>query len=157
VQTRPNATFNMKRLFLPKNNHWLKRTILIFSFILFDYVSTLAFCQTPYDEANIYARAFMTSLGILPGLTLFVLIANLPVYMVLSVDSHTIRLPPKIAVFIEVAVDAFFAWFVGGLHFSGGSSWYWTASDLPRQALGALLYMVIAVPFVKPHRPRYDN
>jgi hypothetical protein len=142
---------------LPKNNHWLRRASLVFAFILFDYSSTLAFCHASCEEANVYARAFMDSFGVQAGLTLFVLTVNLPIYMVLSLDSHLVRLPPRTAIVIEMSIDAVFAWFVAGLHFGGGSSWFWSAPDLPRQALGALLYMTFALLIVKPHRPRYDS
>jgi hypothetical protein len=146
---------SLKNLFLPRNNHWLRRIALVFAFTLFDYFSTLAFCRTPYEEANVYARAFMESFGILSGLTLFVLVFNLPIYVTLSLDSHIVKLPFKIAVALEIFVDAVFAWCVAGLHFSGGTSWFWIASDLTRQTLGAILYLTVAILLVKPHHPRY--
>lgn len=157
MQRRPHIAPSVKHFLVPKNNHWLKRTFLVFAFILFDYASTLAFCRAPYEEANLYARAFMDSFGIQHGLTLFVLVANLPIYVALCVDSHALRLPPRIAIVGEMGVDAAFAWFVAGLHFSGGSSWFWAVPDLPRQTFGAFLYLVMALVFVKPYRPRYDN
>jgi hypothetical protein len=145
---------SLRYFFLPKNNHWLRRSILIFAFILFDYFSTLAFCRMPYQEANHNARVFMEGLGIPLGLTLFVLIANFPIYLTLCLDSHLIRLPQKAAI-VEVCVDAIFAWFIAGLHFSGGSSWFWNTPDLVRQAHGALLYVFAALFFVKPHKICY--
>jgi hypothetical protein len=99
----------------------------------------------------------MENFGILLGLTLFVLMLNLPIYMTLSLDSHVIRLPSKIAVPFEMLVDAIFAWYVAGLHFSGGASWFWFAPDPMRQSLGAILYLTTAMLLVRPHRPRYDN
>ncbi len=151
------SAISLKDVLLPKNNHWLKRASLVFAFILFDYFSTLAFCHAPFEEANVYARAFMDILGLQAGLTLFVLMANLPIYLVLCLDSHLVKLPPTIAMVIETFIDVVFAWFVAGLHFSGGSSWFWFAPDLPRQAIGALLYLTFAFLIVKPHRPRYDS
>jgi hypothetical protein len=135
----------------------LKRTVLAFAFILFDYLSTLTFCHAPSDEANAYTRMFMENLGIPLGLTLFVVVANLPIYVTLSLDSHTVRLPPKAAIIIETSVDLVFAWFVAGLHFSGGASWFWTAPTLMRQILGASAYLSMAFLFVKPHKPDCDN
>jgi hypothetical protein len=99
----------------------------------------------------------MEMFGIHLGLTLFVLVANLPVYITLSLDSHAIRLPYRIAIVIEPFVDVIFAWFIAGIHFSGGSSWFWLAPDLTRQAFGALLYMVVAFLLVKPHKPHYAH
>lgn len=148
---------SLKCFFFPRNNHWLKRILLVFVFVFFDYFVTLAFCRFPCEEANLFARGFMESLGIPLGLTLFVLVANLPIYMSLSLDSHIVRFPFKVALVTEFFVDVMFAWFVAGLHFSGGTSWFWFASDLTRQSLGTLLYMGIALLLVKPYKPHYDD
>jgi len=150
---RLKIRFGLRYFFLPRNNHWLKRTFLVFAFIFFDYFVTLSFCQAPHQEANLYARAFMESFGVPLGLTLFVFVANTPIYVTLSLDSYFVRLPFKMASIAESFVDVAFAWFVAGLHFSGGTSWFWCAPDLMRQALGMLLYMVMAFLVVKPHKP----
>lgn len=157
MEKRVGLTFDLKYLFLPRTNHWLKRILLVTSFILFDYLVTLICCQAPYQEANLYARGFMHLLGIPLGLTTFVLVANLPIYITLSLDSHIVKFPRYIAVFTEVLVDVLFAWFVAGLHFSGGTSWFWSAPQLTRQSLGAILYLIIAFPTVKPHNPKYNH
>jgi len=153
VQSKLRVSLSLKYFFVPENNQWLKRIVLIFSFILFDYFSTLAFCRAPYMEANPYARTFMEALGIPTGLTLFVLVANLPIHMTLSLDSHIIKLPFTVGVLTEIFVDGIFAWFVAGLHFSGGASWFWFAPDLLRQSLGAILYLALAFLVVKPYKP----
>jgi hypothetical protein len=124
---------------------------------MFDYLSTLVFCGTPNEEANIYVRIFMENLGIPLGLTLFVLVANLPIYMTLTFDSHIVKFPHRVAVIVEIFVDSLFAWFVAGLHLSGGTSWFWNTSELTRQIFGASLYLLMALLFVKPHKPNYDN
>jgi hypothetical protein len=157
MQTKLGTMLSLKHFLLPRNNHWLKRVILVFTFVLFDYLSTLVFCRIPYEEANLYARAFMETLGIPIGLTAFVLVANLPIYITLSLDSHVIRISFKTAIVLEPFVDAIFAWFVAGLHFSGGTSWFWQAPDLMRQVSGAFLYLTMAFLFVKPHKPRYNK
>jgi len=149
--------FNLKYLFFPKNNHWLNRTFLVFAFVFFDYFATLIFCQAPHQEANLYARGFMENFGIPLGLTLFVLVANMPIYMTLSLDSYIVRLPFKIGLVTEFFVDIVFAWFIAGLHFSGGTSWFWYAPDLMRQTLGMLLYVVMAFLVVKPYKPRCSD
>ncbi|MDH5788489.1 MAG: hypothetical protein OEZ40_09395 [Candidatus Bathyarchaeota archaeon] len=142
---------------MPKDNHWKKRTILVFAFILLDYFSTLAFCKVPYEEANLFARTFMEVLGIPLGLTLFVMIANLPIYMTLSLDSHIIRLSYRRAILVEIFVDTVFAWFIAGLHFSGGTSWFWYVPDIARQTIGATAYLVIAFLLIKPHKSFQDS
>ena len=157
MQTKLGSACIIKRLLLPKNNHWLRRTVLIFAFTSFDYLSTITFCHAPHEEANLYARVFMENFGIISGLTMFVLLFNVPIFMTLSLDSHVVKLPSRIASVFETFVDAVFAWYVAGLHFSGGASWFWYAPDLTRQAVGAVLYLTIALLFVRPHRPHYDN
>lgn len=145
----------LKHFLIPGNNLWLKRGCLIFAFVFFDYLSTLVFCRAPIEEANVFARGFMESYGIPVGLTLFVFAANLPLYVILSFDSHAVSLPPKLGSIVEPVVDLFFGWFVAGLHFSGGTSWFWAASDLTRQALGATLYLALALICAKTHGPRH--
>lgn len=147
----------LKYLFLPKNNHWVKRIFLVFTFIFFDYLATLVFCNFPHQEANIYARSFMQIFGIPVGLTLFVLVANLPIYMTLSLDSHIVRFPFKIAIFTEIFIDLVFAWFIAGLHFNGGTSWFWYSPQLIRQCLGTLLYLILAFRIIKPHKIHHNR
>jgi hypothetical protein len=141
VQIKLGSTLIIKHLLLPKNNHWLRRAVLVFAFTLFDYLSTIIFCHAPHEEANVYAQVFMENFGIISGLTMFVVLFNMPIYMTLSLDSHIVKLPSRIAGIFEVFVDAVFAWYVAGLHFSGGSSWFWYAPDLTRQIVGAILYL----------------
>lgn len=157
MEKRLGIPLSLKYFFFPKNNHWLKRIFLVFAFVSFDYFVTLIFCQAPYEEANLYARSFMESFGIPLGLTLFVFAANLPIYLTLSLDSHIARFPFKIGIVTEIFVDAAFAWFVAGLHFGGATSWFWCAPDLMRQALGMLLYLVIAFLVIKPYKPRHGS
>jgi hypothetical protein len=157
VQSRLGLEISLKNLLFPKNNHWLKRIMLILGFVAFDYLSTLLFCRFPHEEANPYARIFMESLGIPFGLTMFVFVANMPVYALLSLNSHVVRLPPKIASTVETFVDFVFAWFIAGLHFHGGTSWFWQTPDIIRQTIGALLYLILAFLIIKPHKPRYDG
>jgi len=152
MQKELDSAFNVRCFLLPKNNHWLKRIGLVFAFVLFDYFSTLVFCHAPHEEANLFARAFMENFGIPFGLTLFVVMMNLPIYVTLSLDSHIIKLPFKAAVVIEFIVDLTFAWFIAGSHFNGGTSWFWYETDLVRQISGAILYLSLTLPLLKLHR-----
>lgn len=147
------SSLKLHELAIPKNNAWTKRIILASAFIFFDYASTLAFCRNFQEEANPLARLFMQNLGIFSGLTLFVALINVPIYMTLSVDSHLVKLPSRLATPLGVLVDVAFAWWIGGAHFVGGSSWYWAAPDLVRQVMGALLYLIFAFVMIKPWRP----
>jgi hypothetical protein len=152
-----NLSISLKYFIFPKSNHWSRRIILIFAFILFDYLATMAFCKNPLEEANVYARTFMENFGIPAGLTLFVFLANLPIYITLSLDSHLVKFPMKIAIIVELFTDLIFAWFIAGMHFSGGTSWFWIATDFERQFLGMMLYLCAAFAFVKPHKQCYDR
>jgi hypothetical protein len=157
MQKKLGLSLSLKHFIFPKNNHWLKRILMVFSFIFFDYFSTMIFCRVPSEEANVYARLFMESFGVQAGLTIFVLVANLPVYVTLTLDSHLVRFPQKMAVVAEVFTDFVFAWFIAGLHFNGGTSWFWQASSSIRQVLGAVLYLVGAFVFIKPYKPCYNE
>ena len=148
----PCLSLSLHDLAIPRNNAWMKRIILASVFIFFDYASTLAFCRNSYEEANPLARVFMENLGIFSGLTLFVLLVNVPIYVTLSIDSHLVRLPSRIAVPFAVFVDVVFAWWIAGAHFVGGSSWFWAAPDLARQVLGATLYLGLALVLTVPWR-----
>ncbi|MGD8565690.1 MAG: hypothetical protein PVF96_05000 [Candidatus Bathyarchaeota archaeon] len=112
---------------------------------------TLAFCRAPPQEGNLYARTFMEAFGVPLGLTVFVVLANLPIYMTLSFDSHVVRFPFRLGVIIEIIVDLIFGWFIAGLHFSGGTSWFWDVPEWNRQVLGACLYIVAAFLLIKQH------
>lgn len=131
------------KYFIPRKNIWLTRLILLLGFIMFDYTSTLTFCNTPFLEGNIYARAFMETFGIGLGLTLFNIITTTPLYLIFSVDSHAIRLPPKILKLTNPVIDGIFAWFIAGTRFNGATSWFWSASTVVRQMIGAALYLIL--------------
>jgi len=130
---------------VPKNNIWLKRMCLLFGFILLDYFATLAFCITPMKEANLHVRVFMENYGIFLGLTAFVFLINLPIYLILCFNSHVISLPAQLSKIVNPLVDVIFAWFLAGAHFNGAASWFWTAPGLIRQVTGFGIYLVIAI------------
>ena len=133
------------KYFVPKNNIWLKRMCLIFSFILLDYFATLAFCTTPMEEANSHLRLFMGNYGIFLGLTIFDFLINFPVYLILCFNSRLIRLPAPLSKIVDPLVDVILAWFLAGSHFNGATSWFWLAPDLTRQATGFGIYLVMVM------------
>jgi hypothetical protein len=128
---------------VPKNNIWLKRASLLFGFILLDYFATLIFINTPAQEGNLLVRTFMENYGILMGLTLFDILINLPIYIIICLNSHFVPLPLRVSKIVDPIIDMFLAWFVAGYHYSGATSWFWTSSDLVRQAVGFSLYLLI--------------
>ena len=136
---------HLSKYLVPKNNLWLKRAILLFGFILLDYLATLIFINTPVQEGNLLVRAFMENYGILVGLTIFDILINIPIYLIICLNSHFVTLPPNLAKYVDPIVDAFLAWFVAGYHYSGATSWFWTSPDVLRQTVGFSLYMLIYV------------
>jgi hypothetical protein len=130
---------------VPKNNVWLKRAALLFGFILIDYLATLIFITSPIEEGNLLVRTFMENYGILLGLTIFDLIINIPIYLIICFNSHFVTLPPHLAKIADPIIDVFLAWFVAGYHYSGATSWFWTASHLTRQITGFSIYLAITV------------
>ena len=128
---------------IPKNDFWVKRIHVLSCFSLLDYLVTLVLYTLSAQEGNLLARSFMEAYGIPLGLTPFDALANLPIYVILCLDSHFINLPVRSSRIVEVFTDAIFAWFIAGLHFNGATSWVWFAPDLVRQGLGASLYLLI--------------
>ena len=146
------------RYLIPKGI-WLKRTLILFGFILLDLIVTAILCRSPSMEANPYARSFMEIYGIIPGLTIFNLIATIPIYAVLIFDSHMIEYTRHYKDKVEAIIDLAFGWLIAGSRFNGAMSWLWNASHLTRQALGFIIYLSLAIPILyilpKRHRIRH--
>lgn len=130
------------RYLVPKNNLWLKRVGILIGFTLLDYLATLLFITTPIEEGNLLVRAFMESYGIFLGLTIFDILINIPIYLILCFNSHFVTIPPKLSKIVDPVVDLFLAWFVAGHHYNGATSWFWTAPDLTRQLTGFSIYLL---------------
>ena len=124
---------------------WLKRTVLLLSFIFLDFLVTAISCRTPYAEANPYARSFMQTYGIVQGLALFDFLLAIPIYGVLVVDWHLIKYTRQYRTKTEIMVDVVLGWLIAGAHFNGAMSWLWAAPHFIRQAIGFIIYMSIAI------------
>jgi len=135
------------RYLIPKGV-WLKRTLILFGFILLDLIVTAVLCRSPSMEANPYARSFMEIYGIIPGLTIFNLIVSTPVYAVLIFDSHMIKYTRHYRDKVEVIIDLAFGWLIAGSRFNGAMSWLWNTSHLTRQTLGFIIYLSLAIPIL---------
>jgi hypothetical protein len=131
-----------RQYLVPKNNLWLKRAGLLFGFVLLDYLATLIFIKTPIEEGNLLVRAFMENYGILLGLTIFDLLINLPIYLIICFNSHFVTLSSRLSKIVDPVIDVFLAWFVAGYHYSGATSWFWTSPDLIRQTAGFSIYIL---------------
>jgi len=143
---------------IPKSNVWTKRIALLFAFVIFDYLATVTFCRNPFEEGNSLARMFMINYGIALGLAVFDILINIPVYVILCLDSHLMKLPKSWAKTAEVFIDLALAWFVAGPHFYGALSWMSTASELLSTFLGATTYLLLSVPllYLEPLRKRFS-
>jgi len=131
---------HLGKYLIPKNNLWLKRTGLLFGFVLLDYLATLLFINAPIEEGNLLVRYFMETYGIFWGLTIFDLLINVPVYLIICLNSHFVILPSTLSKIMDPIIDAFLAWFVAGYHYNGGTSWFWPASGFTRQLTGFFIY-----------------
>jgi len=136
---------------------WLKRTFLLLGFIFLDFLVTSLLCRTPYAEANPYARSFMQTYGIVPGLALFDFLLAIPIYAILVVDSHLIRYTQRYRTKTEIIIDIALGWLIAGAHFNGAMSWLWDAPHLIRQTIGFTIYLAIAIPsfYQFPNRSAY--
>lgn len=125
-------------------NIWLQRMLLLALFILLDYIMTLLLVSYPTEEANVFARGFMEAFGNALGLTIFSLLINLPVFLILSLLAFYPRcLSSAVSPFATPGLDIAFAWFVAGAHFSGALSWVVNGPSLLYQITGAALYLDI--------------
>jgi len=125
---------------------WLKRTFLLLGFIFLDFLVTALLCRTPYAEANPYARSFMQTYGIVPGLALFDFLLAMPIYAILVVDSHLIKYTQQYRTKTEIIIDVALGWLIAGAHFNGAMSWLWDAPHLIQQTIGFAIYLAIAIP-----------
>jgi hypothetical protein len=136
---------HIEKYLVPKNNLWLKRAGLLLGFILLDYLATLIFIKSPIEEGNLLVRTFMENYGILLGLTIFDVLINLPIYLIICFNSHFVTLPSRLSKILDPVIDVFLAWFVAGYHYSGATSWFWTAPDTTRQIIGFSIYISFAL------------
>lgn len=145
MRTYRNRLLHLRRYLVPKNNVWLTRAFLLFGFILLDYLATLIFIKSPIDEGNLLVRMFMENYGIILGLTIFDVLINVPIYLIICFNSHFANLPSRFSKIADPIIELFLAWFVAGYHYSGATSWFWTAPDMIRQITGFSIYITFAV------------
>lgn len=123
-------------------NVWFQKMLLLSSFILLDYVVTLLLVSYPNEEANVFARSFMDVFGVAFGLTIFSLLVNLPVFLILGLFAFYPRCSGLAASpFVTPGLDIALAWFVAGTHFNGALSWMVSGPSLLYQLTGAALYL----------------
>ena len=125
-------------------NVWSQRMLLLALFILLDYITTLLLVSYPTEEANVFARSFMDLFGVAIGLTIFSLVVNLPLFLILGLLAYCPRyLSFAKSPFATPGLDIAFAWFVAGTHFNGALSWIVNGPSLLYQITGAALYLGI--------------
>jgi hypothetical protein len=123
---------------------WIFRFAALFSFVLFDSLTTWISISNLVEEGNSFARMFMESLGITLGLILFVGIISCFLFLILCFCRSMFNGRSGSAVTAGILLlDILLGWFVAGAHFVGGTSWFWIAPDSMRHFLGAGLYLAI--------------
>jgi hypothetical protein len=96
------------------------------------------------EEGNIFARAFMEILGLPFGLVLFSSIVTFVLLLILWFCSHMFdNTSGMMKTAGIIALDFSLAWFVAGVHFVGGTSWFWLAPELLRHFIGAGIYFAV--------------
>jgi hypothetical protein len=133
------------RVLVPRGA-WLWRTVLLLGFIFLDFLVTVLLCDTPYAEANLFARSFMQTYGIVNGLVVFDLLLSAPIYAILVIDSYLIKYTGQFSTIAELFVDITLGWLIAGAHFNGAASWLWDAPQIMRQTLGFAFYLAIVLP-----------
>jgi len=141
--------------YLAPRGVWLKRTSLLLGFIFLDFLVTALLCQTPYAEANPYARSFMQAYGIVQGLALFDFLLTIPIYAILVADSHLIKYTGPYRTKAEIIIDIALGWVIAGARFNGAMSWLWDAPHLIRQTIGFTIYLTFAVSSFYPFSKRF--
>lgn len=85
----------------------------------------------------------MQTFGISFGLVLFSMIIGSILAAILLLSKFIMaNLKGAIGLIIILALDLCFAWFVAGMHFVGGTSWFWLAPEIVREVMGAGLYLI---------------
>lgn len=122
---------------------WIYRFLLLLTFVLFDVLATSVSISGPIDEGNMLTRIFMNSLGVYLGLAFFGLFIAGFLFFTVAVCRLLVVNCGKLASTISsFVIDGCFSWFVAGVHFVGGTSWFWFAPDMLRHCLGAGLYLL---------------
>jgi hypothetical protein len=121
----------------------------LFGFVLFDLLITWISVSSPIEEANVLVRAFMSSFGVYPGLALFgCFIMGFLFFILYFCKVLLVNMGKWASLIMSLTLDVCFGWFVAGVHFAGGTSWFWFAPDLVRHCLGAGLYLLVLYLFV---------
>lgn len=123
---------------------WISRSLILSGFVMFDFLVTWFSISRPVEEGNLLVRTFMELFGISLGLALFGLfIASLLFLILCFCKLLFANRGEKTSLIGGLGLDVCFSWFVAGVHFVGGTSWFWLAPDLMRHCLGAGLYLAV--------------
>jgi hypothetical protein len=115
----------------------------LLSFVLFDVLVTFVSVSGPIEEGNLLTRDFMSFFGVYLGLAFFCFfIAGFLFFTISVCRLLLVNCGKWTLITSSFIVDVCFGWFVAGVHFVGGTSWFWLAPDLLRHCLGAGLYLL---------------
>jgi uncharacterized integral membrane protein len=130
------------------NAPWAARFIVLQSFVVFDLSITLLSLSSMSNEGNVFARVFMEVLGFPAGLVLFSIIVTGILLLILRFCRHMFSNASGMVKTVgTIALDFSMAWFVAGVHFVGGTSWFWLAPELLRHFIGASIYFMVLTAF----------
>jgi hypothetical protein len=140
----------LRRALIPSKD-WRLRIIVVYVFIVQDYLMTGAFCRDIADEANWLLRTFMLYFNSIPmGLLVFGFSFYGPVYVVLcfltNYDWARLRSKSLFEFLSErrrPLFDVAFGLGVAARHFEGGMSWVLPLSNRLWLALGFIAYLAV--------------
>jgi hypothetical protein len=128
---------------------WAFRFLVLFVFLSFDFLVTWSAVSVPAEEGNLLARAFMILFGTHLGLALFGLFVAVLLLAILCFSRLLFLGKSKWTLVLGgFILDACLGWFIAGVHFAGGTSWFWLAPELTRQSLGAGIYLLLSQLFL---------
>lgn len=123
---------------------WILRFLILLGFVMFDFLATWTSISYPLEENNALARASMGFFGVYLGLALFGFFIASLLFLILCFCRSLFSGRTKLASLVgSLIIDFCFGWFIAGVHFVGGTSWFWLAPDLIRHCLGAGLYLLV--------------
>jgi hypothetical protein len=94
---------------------WLKLFLVVFAFVLADYITTLSMISAPEQEGNVAGCYLMQAFGIVPGLTIiFMLTSVLPSYAIVLAASRVPSVMHSKSWIAYIVVDVLLAWFIVG-------------------------------------------
>ncbi|MHA1973322.1 MAG: hypothetical protein ACTSW1_10025 [Candidatus Hodarchaeales archaeon] len=129
---------------------WSRSFIVVMSFYIFDFFSTLFFCKSPDDEGGLSAHFFMRfTNSVLYGLILNIVFVALlwGLYFFYFAPHLIASLPKQVTIFTPLLF--IMVGFFPALDFAAATSWYWKIDTTIRALIGLSLYLASLL-WIKP-------